>query len=376
MKHRKRLLKIFVSLLIAAAILGPALSSIISVLGTESGIDLYTQKGGEGPNRPSDAFCPSEQVILYAYVTYDNNPVEGKLVAFEVRDPTNASVLGRTGVTNASGLTAVNFTLPTACIPGQVVIGEWSAIAVVSVAEITINDTLTFRVTGAMIDLYTQRNGKGPNMPSDAFAPQEEVIFYAYVSYDCNPTEGKVVAFEVRDANGICVTYKTATTNASGIATTRFRIPSMPLFGTWDTIATVEVLEKTIGDTLTFRVGWIIEILMIQTVDKYCNPQTVFRRGEQMYFNVTVHNIAFTSKMTTLTVVVYDECGVPFGQVIPQHWRIPPEASSIFIIGLPIPKWALLGVGSIYANAYTDLPQFGGTPYCPEISAAFMIVKP
>ena len=343
---------------------------------TESRIDLYTQRGGEGPNQPSDAFSPGEQVILYAYVTHKNDPVEGKLVAFEVRDPTNANVLDRTGETNAYGLTAVNFTLPTTCIPGQVIIGEWTAIAVVSLAEITVNDTLTFRVTGAMIDLYTQRNGKGPNMPSDAFAPQEEVIFYAYVSYDCNPTEGKLVAFEVRDANDTCVTYKTATTNASGIATVSFRIPSMPPFGIWNTTATVEVLEKTIGDTLTFKVGWIIEILMIQAVDEYGNPQTTFRREEQMYFNVTVQNIAFISKMATLTIVVYDECSVPIGQVMPQNWLMPPETKSIFIIGLPTPKWAFLGVGTLYANAYTDLLQLGGTPYCPEISTTFIIIKP
>jgi hypothetical protein len=61
---------------------------------------------------------------------------------------------------------------------------------------------------------------------------------------------------------------------------------------------------------------------------------------------------------------------------MPQNWLIPPETTSIFIIGLPTPKWAFLGVGTAYANAYTELPQHNGTPYCPETSTTFMITKP
>jgi len=341
-------------------------------------IDLYNQKGGQGPNEPSENFAPREMVVFTALVMYHGDPVEHKLVGFEVRNDIGELVLDRSNMTDANGLATINFTLSGECLPE--IFGTWTAFAIVSVAEQKVNDTLTFKVRGPLLDVYTQKpepySGKGFDQPSDAFAHQEEVILYGEVHYDCEPIANKLVAFEVKDPTGEKIIYRSNITDEHGIATTSFRLASNATFGTYNVLATVEVLGQQTYDTLTFRVGWIIEILMIQTVDKYCNPQTVFRRGEQMYFNVTVQNIAFISKMTTLTIVVYDECGVPIGQVIPQHLLIPPETSSIFIIGLSIPKWAFLGVGSIYANAYTDLPQFGGTPYCPEISVTFMITKP
>jgi len=341
-------------------------------------IDLYNQKGGQGPNEPSEDFAPREMVVLTALLTYYGEPVEYKLVGFEVRNAIGEVVLYRINMTDANGLATTNFTILGECLPE--IFGTWTALAIVSVAEQTVSDTLTFKVRGPLLDVYTQKpepySGKGFDQLSDAFAPQEEVILYGEVHYDCEPVEGKLVAFEVKDPAGEKIIYRSNLTDEHGIATISFRLASNATFGTYNVLATVEVLGQQTYDTLTFKVGWIIEILMIQTVDEYCNPQTVFRRGEQMYFNVTVQNIAFTSKMTTLTVVVYDECGVPIGQAIPQHLLIPPETSSIFIIGLSIPKWAFLGVGSIYANAYTDLPQFGGTPYCPEISVTFMITKP
>jgi PKD repeat protein len=341
-------------------------------------IDLYNQKGGQGPNEPSENFAPRETVFFTALVTYHGEPVEYKLVGFEVKNAVGETVLERTSMTDANGLAKINFTILGECLPE--IFGTWTALAIVSVVEQTVNDTLTFQVRGPLLDVYTQKpepySGKGFDQPSDAFAPQEEVILYGEVHYDCEPIEGKLVAFEVTDPTGKRIIYRSNITNEHGIATTSFRLASNATFGKYNVFATVEVLAINTNDTLAFQVGWIIEILMIQTVDQNGNSQTVFKRGEQMYFNVTIHSISFTSKMATLTIVVYDECGVPIGQVTLQHLSVPPETSTIFIIGLPIPKWAFLGVGNIYVNAYTDLPQSGGTPYCPEISTTFMIVKP
>lgn len=340
-------------------------------------VDLYTPKGGEGPNQPGGVFAPGEQVILYAYVTYNGASVKNKLVAFEVHSPTDAFIMYRTGETNVYGLATANFTIPTAYPPEQI-IGTWTAIVVVEVAEQIVSDTLTFLVAGPMIDLFTQKepySGKGPNQSSDAFAPQEEVILYAYVTYNLDPVENKLVAFEVRDPANTSVMYRTEATNASGIAEVRYRIPTGALFGTWSAIATVEVLGTTLSDTLTFQVGWIVEILGMETVDQYAAAKTIFARGEHIYFNLTIQNIAFVSKMVTFTIVVYDEASVPIGRVMLTSWVMPPEISVIFIIDLPIPNWAFLGLGNAFANAYTSMPTHGGIPYCPEISATFLIVK-
>ena len=243
------------------------------------------------------------------------------------------------------------------------------------------NTTLTANYTGPyyqLVDVYTQKepySGKGPNQSSDAFAPQEEVQLYAYVSYHGDPVANMLVAFEVNDPTGETHLYRTNSTDENGIATTSFRIPTTPTFGEWAVYATVDIAETTVNDILTFKVGWIIEVTQIKTVNYDGNPKTSFTKGEHVHFNVTIRNIAFTSKEATITIVVYDECGVPIGHVTLQNWLIPPGTTQIFIIDLQIPKWAYVGVAAIYVNAYTDLPTQEGTPTCPEKSTTFLITK-
>jgi len=239
-------------------------------------------------------------------------------------------------------------------------------------------------ITGPYIDIYSEKipfNGYGLNQLCDVFAPQEEVTLYAYVSYRCNPVQNKPVAFEVKNPTGESYLYRTNTTDENGVATISFRIPwpcedpEETVFGNWTVYATVDIAEHIVNDTLTFKVGWIVEITQVETVDVYGDAKTIFAKGEHVHFNLTVQNIAFTTKTATLTIVVYDECGVPIGLVTLQDWVIRPGKTEIFIIDLQIPKWAYIGVATIYANAYTNMPQDDGTPTCPEESTNFIITK-
>jgi hypothetical protein len=358
-------------------------SKSITVIPVPSGpwIDIYTQRGGEGLNEPSGNFAPSEKVFLYAYVTYDFEPVAYKMVAFEVLDPTGATVLIRSSETNGLGVAEANFSIPVTG-PQEKIIGIWKAFAIASISEQIVSDTLTFRVTGIMIDVYTQKpdpySGKGPHMPSDAFGPQEEVILYAYVTYDFEPVAYKMVAFEVLDPLG-GVFYRTNSTDENGIATVRFRIPwpgtedPEQLFGIWHIRSWVEVLGLVVEDTLTFKFGWIVEIKEFKMVDHAGQSKISFMRGEHIFFNFTVLNIAFTSKVATFTIVVYDAKGVPVGLTILRSWTVPSGILEIFIVDLQIPDWAFFGPSVVFANAYTNLPEYGGVPYCPEISVPFAI---
>jgi len=341
-------------------------------------IDLYNQKGGQGPDQPSEDFAPREMVELTALLTYHGEPVEYKLVGFEVTNAIGEVVLDRSDKTDANGLATIDFTISGECFPE--IFGTWTALAIASVAEQTVSDTLTFKVTGPLLDLYTQKpepySGKGFDQPSDAFAPQEEVILYAEVHYNCEPVEGKLVAFEVKDPAGETIIYRSNATDEYGIATTRFRLASNATFGIYNALAIVEVLGQTASDTLTFRVGWIIEIIKVETVNATGAAKTNFVKGEHIYFNLTAKNTAFVSKIATFTIVAYDEQDVPIGYAVLHNWVIPPGTSQFFIIDLQIPKWAYIGVATVYANAYTNLPTTGGVPYCPEASKEFLITPP
>ena len=230
------------------------------------------------------------------------------------------------------------------------------------------------------IDLYTQKepySGRGPNQPSDAFAPQEEVILYANVTYMGGPVANKLVAFEVHDPSLSSRLTRTAETDGSGLANVSFRIPwpienaETIVFGTWSVLANVEIAEEVVTDTLTFKVCWIVEILKVETVDVNNLSKTSFMKGQHIHFRLTVNNTARVEKVATLTFDVYDESEVPLGVVIREDVKIPPGVTVYFIKDLLIPTWAFVGVGVVSANAYTA----SHAPWCPQVSTTFLITK-
>jgi len=111
--------------------------------------------------------------------------------------------------------------------------------------------------TGPWIDLYNQKGGFGRNQPSGEFAPGEMVELTALVTYNNEPVEYKPVSFEVKDALGEVVLYRSAMTDENGLAKINFTIrrDCLPnIFGTWLAIATVSISQQIVGDSLTFTV--------------------------------------------------------------------------------------------------------------------------
>lgn len=114
------------------------------------GIDVFTQYttpyGGQGPNAVSDMFGPQEQVELWALVTYNEDPVQQKLVGFEIRHG-DLDPIWREATTGIDGKAHVSFRIPWPCVdPEDEIFGEWDVIATVEVAETIRNDTLKFWV--------------------------------------------------------------------------------------------------------------------------------------------------------------------------------------------------------------------------------------
>ena len=229
-----------------------------------------------------------------------------------------------------------------------------------------------------LIDVYTQKepySGRGPNQPSDAFAPQEEVILYAEVTYNYDLVQNKLVRFVVIDPEGGTLVDRSAFTNEEGIAEINFTLPTDPIFGTHTVLATVSVSEKNASDTLTFEVGWIIEIINLETVDEYGNPKINFTKGENTYFNIDLKNIAFTPKTAILTVSILDECNIPIGAAGLSIEVTPGTHEFNLILNLAIPEWSFVGSATAKACAFTNWPWMNGEPYCPERSTLFYIMS-
>jgi hypothetical protein len=105
-------------------------------------LDLYTQKGGNGPNNPSGSFVLNETVNLSAVVKDSlNGTVQNKLVSFEARKPGGGTFLTLVAETDASGVAFVTFRIP----PDAAFVGTWEIYARAEYNDTVLLDTLTFQ---------------------------------------------------------------------------------------------------------------------------------------------------------------------------------------------------------------------------------------
>lgn len=129
------------------------------------GMDLYTQYdypyGGQGPDMPSDMFGPQQLVDLFVNVTYNDYPVQQKLVGFEIRH--GDLVFWREDTTDENGVAHVSFRLPWPCVdPETEIFGKWYVWATVEVAEEVASDTLGFWVEWPVWVLSIEPKGTEP----------------------------------------------------------------------------------------------------------------------------------------------------------------------------------------------------------------------
>jgi hypothetical protein len=250
-----------------------------------------------------------------------------------------------------------------------------------TIANVNVVDSSS---VGGEIDLFTQKepySGKGPNMPSDAFGPGEEVQIYALATYNEDPVQGLLVAFQIIgppnpiENISFC---KVALTDEMGIARTSFRISCLneTTFGEWTVIGNARIGGLTFTDSVSFKVGWIIEIVSLKTVNENYTELEEFARGSYIGIELTLRNIAMTEKTATLTVTIYDCLDTLVNATELINFRVQPNGTFIHTCFLLyIPKSAHVGRAMVCACAYTTLPQFNGVPYCPEFSRSFFITS-
>jgi len=116
-------------------------------------IDVFTSKGGQGPNVPSDPFdfCKDEDIPLYAYLEYNGTPVPDEYVSFEFRDLLGRTVCARGSYTNASGIAFVLSRILTVCGDPTYYFGNWSVTATAYAYEVS--DSVTIPITAHYVHI-------------------------------------------------------------------------------------------------------------------------------------------------------------------------------------------------------------------------------
>lgn len=245
--------------------------------------------------------------------------------------------------------------------------------------------SVTYQFSGRKIDIYTQKepmSGRGSDQPSDAFAQDEEATLFANVTFNDAPVPNRIVVFEIRgpinQVENISF-IRTAVTDVNGVANVSFRIPTKEataeeaVFGVWNSTATVEIGQVQVKDTVSFQVGWILEILSCETVDAANVSKTSFRKDEQVYFRVSIKSIAKTDKVATLIINTYDSANTHIGNVTIKDQIVPSGTTSFLSEGFSIIERALVGAAKAYVEAFTALPSEGGKPWSPAVSTNFEI---
>ena len=110
-----------------------------------TGIDVYTQTGGAGPNANSGPFGPQQNIVATASVISNGAPVASKLVNFEVYDNNGNQFAFLTASTNGQGIASVDFRLPTMDTGVEQGFGSnWKVVATVDVSEVQYVDICKF----------------------------------------------------------------------------------------------------------------------------------------------------------------------------------------------------------------------------------------
>jgi hypothetical protein len=237
-----------------------------------------------------------------------------------------------------------------------------------------------FKPPGRWIDLYTEYpdpyGGQGPNEPSDAFGPQSEITFYAIVTYNLDPVQQKTVSFEIVSPTGEFIWIRQDLTDTDGIASVSVRIPwpcedpETRIFGIWHVTATVDIAEQVVTDTLTFEMGYLINIVSVEPLV----PDYV--KGEHMGFKITYDCISEQPHNGMFFVVAYDDLGVAIGyNRVWVYDIVKGTGYEVIVDCMTLPKWAFVGMGTVYANVLNGWPDAGGVCYCPEHSATFGILR-
>jgi len=235
----------------------------------------------------------------------------------------------------------------------------------------------------ARIDVFTQKqpySGRGHNMPSDAFGPQDVVFLYAQVWTDNLTVDNMLVAFNVEMPNGANFSIS-ARTNSSGIATVNFTIATPPInisqsdvFGYWNVIGTLFYAGQTFSDSLTFRVDWIIKLLTVKTINRNLTYQDSFGNGGDVGFEITLRSIAKIITNATISVVVKDELDFTVNFSLVQDFAVQPNEKLLFIYSkATLPKGAHIGSAKVFVSAFTKPVAEGGVSFCPAIHADFEI---
>jgi hypothetical protein len=189
---------------------------------------------------------------------------------------------------------------------------------------------------------------------------------YASVTYGSASLVNQDVAFYVKNPNGTLIATRVALTNATGIASAEYRMPTPDpnatetIFGVWSITGSVNVAQIILSDTTNFTFGYLNGISNIQ-IPSSIQPQ------ENLPIEITIDNLSNSSAWSELDITLFDQAQVPIGSFTTTNVAM--EQIETLNASILIPAWAFTGQAT--ANICLLAPD--GTAIGPETVVNFQI---
>jgi hypothetical protein len=115
-----------------------------------------------------------------------------------------------------------------------------------------------------------------------------------------------------------------------------------------------------------------VDIVNVTCTDLERNLVSNIPENTVAYYTVFIENKASTTQEVTYFINVYDNTNTPIGHSSGSQ-QIQPNSVVFATLPIEIPFWVADGRATVFASAYTTLPEANGIPYCPEKSSTFTI---
>ncbi len=232
------------------------------------------------------------------------------------------------------------------------------------------------------INLQAQKIGQ--NTTSNTFAPFDQILLSANVTYNNASQPDILVSFQVNSPtnsiNPINIT-RIEITNSSGEAAFAFRLPiesesQSSLVGTWQASAAIQTTNGTMQQSLNFTSQWNMEITSINLQNSQGQNQTAFSPNDTVGVQLTINNIG-QPQTANITLNMQDQQGNIINQTQILNSQI--ETSSInatqLQTDLQIPDGIAAGQMAINVAIYSGAYNGTNIPAAENQTAYFTVAS-
>ena len=226
--------------------------------------------------------------------------------------------------------------------------------------------------TVVSIGVFAAQGGTGSTASIGEYGPLQIVQMYATVILDNVSMPNQNVLFSIQNSNSTVIAVKQGLTNATGIASNNFRLPtpdpSTPQisFGIWTIKASVNVAGNQVSGVTKFNFNYL------SGIENVTIPASI-HRSEAIPIQLTINNAYLPKQWSQLSITIFDQAGIPIGSTTIMTTQ---QTQNITVIDatLTIPSWAFTGQATVCLCLLTNSTNNQTIPVAPETIANFDIL--